>query len=116
VDDTRMDAEHNKLPRLTIRNWTLEFKEAFKEYALKKVEPGDEINTSVPVDDLVNVDFDDLNEDERFYPDADRGYKRYQRDLKRYKVYKKTRKIYCRHYYFTWKEMLKTRCKQVWVM
>jgi hypothetical protein len=44
-EDNRLDAEHYRLPRLTMRNWTLEFKESFKEYALKsktKVSESDE--------------------------------------------------------------------------
>jgi hypothetical protein len=62
-EDNRLDAEHYRLPRLTMRNWTLEFKESFKEYALKKGEPGEVLITGMPIDNLVNHDFDEDTKD-----------------------------------------------------
>jgi len=90
--DNKFDADHYRLPRLTMRNWRTEFKESFKEYALKKGEAGEEINTGDRLD-LLNADFDDVNEEEeRIYPDTDRGYKRWERDQKRLRDYKRNAK------------------------
>ena len=90
MEDSQFDGDHYKLPRLNMRNWNTEFKEALKEYALKKGEPGEEINTGEAFEINEAEDFDELNEEgERLYHDNDRGYKRWERDNKRYREYKR---------------------------
>jgi len=90
--ENKYDADHYRLPRLNMRNWRTEFKEAFKEYALKKGEAGEEINTGERIDLLI-ASFNDVNEEEeRIYPDTDRGYRQWERDDKRLKEYRKNAK------------------------
>jgi hypothetical protein len=88
MEDNKFDADQFKLLRLNMRNWNTEFKEAFKEFSLKKGEPGEEINTGKAVKIRMADDFDELDDDgERMYADNDRGYKRWERDNKRYREY-----------------------------
>ena len=94
--DTRL------MPRLTRSNWTTEFKDAFKEYALTCGEAGEIVITGqdlqlrIPFRDMPRLGVDDeghlveLNEQQ--FADSSRGDKQYENYERRYKDLKEGKK------------------------